>query len=151
MNFEKTKTQDIPLIESLIRKNRPLVGDCKNLKEKLSAESFSLLKIFSGKSFAGFVEIEFFELEARINCFVLDKEFQGKGFGLEALKELAERLKKKRIERVFLLVSTDNLRAKRLYEKAGFEFVALFNDNDRSLSFEELELSLLDEMPAYVS
>jgi len=151
VSLERAQKKDIPLIESLVKENKPLVGECENLKEKLSAKSFSLLKIFSGKSFAGFVEVEFFESEARINCFVLNKEFRGKGFGSESMKALIERLKKKGAERIFLFVSTDNLQAKKFYEKLGFEFVALFNDNDRGLSIEELELSLIEERPSYIS
>jgi len=151
VSFEKVRIQDISLIELLVKENKPLVGECENLKEKLSDKSFSLLRIFSGKAFAGFVEVEFFEPEARINCFVLNARFRGKGFGLESLKELVEWLKKKGVEHVFLFVSTDNLQAKGLYEKAGFEFVGLFNDNERGLSIEELELSLLEEKPVYVS
>ena len=41
MSFEKVREQDISLIESLVKENKPLVGECENLKEKLSSNSFS--------------------------------------------------------------------------------------------------------------
>lgn len=54
-----------------------------------------------------------------------EKEYWGKGYGTEAIKELIKRAKSKGISKIYLEVRPDNLRAIRAYEKCGFQKIRI--------------------------
>ncbi len=49
-----------------------------------------------------------------------EKEWQGKGYGTEAIKSLIKKAKRLNITKIYLEVRPNNLRAIRTYEKCGF-------------------------------
>jgi RimJ/RimL family protein N-acetyltransferase len=63
---------------------------------------------------------------AEMSIVITDKPFQGRGFGTDALNCLVDfAFGEIRLERVYLHVFDFNLRAKRSYEKAGFQTDAI--------------------------
>lgn len=62
-------------------------------------------------------EEEFYEL-----CrFMIDRRYQGKGYGKEALDLIVSEMKKEFLcSEIYLSTEPDNVRAKHIYEKAGF-------------------------------
>ncbi|GFP18647.1 [ribosomal protein S18]-alanine N-acetyltransferase [Candidatus Hakubella thermalkaliphila] len=63
------------------------------------------------------------ESESRVLCIAVKKEFQGRGVGASLIREGMEILKNKGAAAVRLEVRTDNLPARRLYQKSGFREV----------------------------
>jgi len=68
----------------------------------------------------GFVDVDFSGNSPRILGLAVLEEFQGNGVGTRLLHHALARVKKKGFKKVSLLVSEDNLRARRLYEREGF-------------------------------
>lgn len=153
MNYARVERKDLNKLNSFLKRNTPLVGRSQfDIESKVDSDSFLLLKFFETNKIIGFVEAEFLGGgEARINCLVLDEEFRGKGFGTEIIKSALKELKKRETERVFLLVKSSNIAAKRLYEKAGFGFVGLYQDDETGESIEEMEIEFEASKPSYVS
>ncbi|MBE7103598.1 GNAT family N-acetyltransferase [Bacillus cereus] len=58
-----------------------------------------------------------------INGFIIDKKQQGKGYGKAALQEIINLIKNrfKECKEIRLTVHTDNVSAKKLYERYGFQ------------------------------
>ena len=152
MNGARVERADLKRIGKFLAENALLVGRSPvRLEEKISDDSFMLTKYLEGNRFVGFVEVELLGSEARINALVLGEEFRGKGIGAMVIENTLEGLKENGIERVSLLVSPANLKAKGLYEKAGFEFVGVLQDIESGDTFEEMEIELAAGVPSYVS
>ena len=75
----------------------------------------------------GFVDIDFNNNSPRILGLAVLEEFQNKGIGTRLLHRAVARVKEKGFKKVKLLVSEDNLRARRLYEREGFAEEGVFN------------------------
>lgn len=60
--------------------------------------------------------------EARIGI-VIDKLYQGKGYGKQAMKLIEKEAKKLKIKKLLLEVFTENKRAVSLYQKSGYKEV----------------------------
>ena len=50
-----------------------------------------------------------------------EKNYQGKGYGTEAIKLLIDKARRKNIKKIYLEVRPDNIKAIRAYEKCGFK------------------------------
>lgn len=72
--------------------------------------------------------------EIYLDCFAVETQFRGKGFGSQLLSFLIEEFVEKRKQVLGLLVEKENFNAKKLYEKMGFRFV-----NDQKLMSKTLE------------
>lgn len=75
----------------------------------------------------GFVDLDFNNNSPRILGLAVLEEFQDKGIGTRLLHRAEARVKEKGFEKVTLLVSEDNLRARKLYERDGFAEEGVFN------------------------
>jgi ribosomal-protein-alanine N-acetyltransferase len=73
--------------------------------------------------FIGYIIIKVILDEAEVLRFGVKKENQGKGIGEGLLMAALDVLRRSGIKKVFLEVSADNIKAKRLYEKFEFEKV----------------------------
>ncbi|MHB1610403.1 MAG: GNAT family N-acetyltransferase [Sulfobacillus sp.] len=70
--------------------------------------------------------------EAELRIAIGDKQFWGRGFGTEAVREVLHiAFDGMNLERIYLRVQEDNLRAIRSYGKAGFRKVARLIANGR--------------------
>lgn len=61
---------------------------------------------------------------AYISAFVIDPEYQGKGYGRIVLQNILHHLKEKDFLEVLLDVETDNMHALKLYESVGFNRIS---------------------------
>ena len=66
---------------------------------------------------------------AYISMLVVDKRYQGKGYGKVLLHEAHKRCTNKQMERIFLTVSKDNRRAIELYDSMGYSTVSADDGN----------------------
>ncbi|MFH1234668.1 MAG: GNAT family N-acetyltransferase [Candidatus Diapherotrites archaeon] len=152
MKHSRVSAEDIEMVKRLLDENSPVIGGPPyHLEEKIGLKAFLLLKFTEKDQFIGFIEAEINESEARITCLAVEHEFRHKGFGLEIIKTALQELKSRQVERVFLFVNSSNIAAKGLYEKAGFGFVGLFQDNETGESVEEMEIEFEGPAPSYVS
>jgi ribosomal-protein-alanine N-acetyltransferase len=63
--------------------------------------------------------------EAHLLNIAIAPDRQGQGFGRKLLRKAANTAKKEGAERIVLEVRPSNLRARAIYERAGFEFLSL--------------------------
>jgi RimJ/RimL family protein N-acetyltransferase len=54
-----------------------------------------------------------------------EKEYWGRDYGTEAIRQLIKKAKSKEILKIYLEVRPDNIRAIRAYEKCGFQKAGL--------------------------
>lgn len=66
--------------------------------------------------------------------FAIHPQFQGKGKGTQLLSEVIAEVKKHKAEHITLDTASDNVRALRLYEHAGFKTVHVFASNYAGLA-----------------
>jgi ribosomal protein S18 acetylase RimI-like enzyme len=72
--------------------------------------------------------------EMYLDCFAVDSNYRGQGFGSKLLEFLIEEFVGKKSQVFGLLVEKENFNAKKLYKKTGFKFV-----NDQLLMGKVLE------------
>ncbi|PGM58389.1 GNAT family N-acetyltransferase [Bacillus cereus] len=68
-----------------------------------------------------------------INGFIIDKKQQGNGYGKAALKEIIDLIKNrfKECKEIRLTVHKDNISAKKLYERYGFQALGKIYDGEQ--------------------
>ena len=92
-----------------------------------------LFGIANGETLVGLALVKDFEEEPfayDLQQFMIDKNFQGKGYGNEALKLILEYLKKEgRFESVEICVKKEDFSAIKLYEKVGFKNSGYIDEN----------------------
>ncbi len=71
----------------------------------------------------GYIFLRIIDAEAHILNFAIDRRFQKKGFGKKLLEYGIDFIKKYRCMEIYLEVREDNIAARALYEKIGFESV----------------------------
>lgn len=62
--------------------------------------------------------------------FMIDKDFQGKGYGTKALNLVIDEIKQLGAKRVQTMHKPKNKRAGKLYLKAGFSYIGTLDDGD---------------------
>jgi ribosomal-protein-alanine N-acetyltransferase len=75
--------------------------------------------------FLGYIILWIDEDKAQISSFVVKKEFRNKGYGFKFINFIFEKLKSLGIREVTLEVRPSNKEALSLYQKVGFEQVAI--------------------------
>lgn len=75
-----------------------------------------------------FIFVGHTETCAQILSIAVNQEYQGRGIGKELVRNGLEYLKKEEVKRVKLEVRTDNIPAKKIYEKFGFKAVDKVKD-----------------------
>ena len=123
IRIDKATKKDITLLDKIIKEEFPYTTFSKEkISEKIDDEKFFILKAHTKNIFAGFLELEFMEKEARLNGLFVEDVMRGQGIALELVKRAIHECKRKRIHRIFLLVKEENEAAKHLYKKTGFSF-----------------------------
>lgn len=95
--------------------------------------------IFKDGQLAGFYWIEERKKFLHLHGLILKKDFQGQGIGTQVLRELEARYGD-RMECIELGVHESNTRAKKLYERTGYETVKSYSD----LGFDVMQKWLSD-------
>lgn len=111
----------------------------ENLKDYFSRpkEAFFLVKQEEIIGCGGIKNIS--EQEGLLKRFYIDKDFRGKGLAVLMLKNLKEFAKQQNYKMIVLDVFQDNIRAKRFFEKNGFEpFKPVLNENWKESQHPEL-------------
>ncbi len=92
-----------------------------------------LFGIAKGETLVGLALVKDFEEEPfayDLQQFMIDKNFQGRGYGTEALKLILEYLKNEgRFESVEICVKKEDFSAIKLYEKVGFKNSGYIDEN----------------------
>ncbi len=92
-----------------------------------------LFGIANNEALIGLALVKDFEEEPfayDLQQFMIDKNFQGRGYGTKALKLILEYLKKEgRFESVEICVKKEDFPAIKLYEKAGFRNSGYIDEN----------------------
>ena len=115
--------KDVEEIYEIIKENFPRPW----IREQILLENIFSYKIVLEKDnqIVGFLFSEIIYEEANILLIAIKKEFQGKGFGKLLLKEFLQVCKEKKVKKIFLEVSTNNIKAINLYKKLGFDEFSL--------------------------
>jgi len=88
--------------------------------------------IYAKDILVGFIMLGYYEARNQYTLwkFLIDKNYQGKGYGREALKLGIKYLREKFDAReIYIGVSQGNEKAKQLYQSMGFEMTGLVEDN----------------------
>ncbi|MFH0835936.1 MAG: GNAT family N-acetyltransferase [Candidatus Micrarchaeota archaeon] len=92
------------------------------IAQRLAEKDIEYYVAVVNKATVGFVDIEFKDKQATILGLAVAREFQNKGIGSKLLQKALDRIAEKKCDEVLLLVSEDNLGARKLYERFGFYF-----------------------------
>ncbi|MDY0023397.1 MAG: ribosomal protein S18-alanine N-acetyltransferase [Candidatus Izemoplasmatales bacterium] len=112
-----------------------LIVDCENeyfhnftTKSKIIEDltnPLSYYYVLVSDRFLGYIILWIDEEKAQISSFVVKKEFRNKGYGFKFINFIFEKLKSLGIREVTLEVRPSNKEALSLYQKVGFEQVAI--------------------------
>lgn len=91
----------------------------------LKLEYSHYLIIMKENQNVGFVSCHLILDEAEITHVAVKQAFQAQGYGKQLIKELSESLKQQEIRQLFLEVRSSNRVAQKLYQKQGFEEIAI--------------------------
>lgn len=124
------------------------VEDVKQcLLEADSCDCWRPVGIYDGSLLVGFAMYGYFreyEPEGRVwlDRLLIDRHFQGKGYGTQALRTLLPRLYREyRCHRIYLSIIEENETAAKLYERFGFHF-----NGERDLNDEKVMVLDLPEV-----
>lgn len=124
------------------------VEDVKQcLTEADSCNCWRPVGIYDGSLLVGFAMYGFFreyEPEGRVwlDRLLIDRHFQGRGYGTQALRILLARLYREyRCRRIYLSIIEENRTAAKLYERFGFHF-----NGERDLNDEKVMVLDLPEV-----
>lgn len=67
--------------------------------------------------------------------FMIDKNFQGRGYGIKALNLVMAEIKQLGAKRIYTMHKPSNKTAGKLYQKAGFSYIGTLDDGDRLMEF----------------
>lgn len=111
----------------------------EKIKEKVHSKNFYLVKHLQGNIITGFIELEFFseKNEARLNAVFVEETWRGQHIATKLIKQVIHECKRRRVHRLFLLVSESNDGAKELYKKTGFAFEGM---HDKIIEAEKVEV-----------
>ena len=90
------------------------------IEESLSNSSYINIIAYKNDFAVGYVSVSSVVDEGEILKIVVAKEYRKLGIGNALINDILERLKCKGVSTVFLEVRSDNIPAKKLYEKNGF-------------------------------
>lgn len=90
------------------------------IKESLNNSSYINLIAYNGDIAVGYISVNSVIDEGEVLKIVVAKEYRKLGIGSALVRDILARMKDKGVETVFLEVRSNNIPAKRLYEKNGF-------------------------------
>ncbi|MEM4261596.1 MAG: GNAT family N-acetyltransferase [Candidatus Diapherotrites archaeon] len=119
----KAKPKDCENLLKLISKEFSYKKfDEKSLKERITNPKIIIFKITKDKKFIGFIDLDLKEKEPLISAIAIVPTQRKKGFGKKLMKFALKFLIEQGYRNAKLLVSTENIQAKKLYSKIGFSF-----------------------------
>lgn len=111
-------------------------GDCMQEADEL--EQWRPVGIYDGGMLIGFAMYGFFSETSPgqlwLDRLLIDKKYQGKGYGRQAVLALLDRLRTEYAsDKVYLSVYESNLKAIRLYQQIGFYFNGKYDSKGESI------------------
>ena len=105
------------------------IDECIKRSKKYNLKSLCIYDndILIGFTMYGFKKKLFNTKQMLIDHFIIDKVFQGNGYGKVAFSKLLDLIKKEADNKIFLSVHRKNYSAIHLYEKYGFKFTGKYN------------------------
>ena len=124
--IERVTEYDAPEILELILKYFPyLENDLPLLLKRILDSHFFLQKCMVNERLAGFSEWQIIDSEkkiVRLNGIVVKPMHQRKGYATALLEKGEEWARKKKANKIILLVAETNMGAKKMYQKEGYSF-----------------------------
>jgi ribosomal protein S18 acetylase RimI-like enzyme len=136
--IQKVTDGDVQDMLSIINIEFPYTKfDEDSIIKKINSENFFLIKNHRNNILVGFLELEFFDKNARLNAVFVGDVFRRQGIAKGLLKKAFKECKKRKIKKIFLLVKKDNFVAKNFYENNGFVFSRI---HDKEIDCCEVEV-----------
>ena len=114
--------------------NKLLEGGIKYIFEEENGTSIGMFKLFPWTYRASHI--------AYLGGLAIHPAYAGKGFGVKMMQEIIELANQKDYKRIELSVSTENIRAIKLYKTVGFEEEGIM----RKYTYLKYERRFLDEL-----
>jgi ribosomal protein S18 acetylase RimI-like enzyme len=125
MNITRARPEDADWLDEQIREEFPYTEFTpKNIVERINNPKYIVIVARQENIITGFAEIELFieDSEARLNAIFVDDAWRGQQIATELIQKAINECKHKKLQRLFLLVKENNVGAKELYKKTGFEY-----------------------------
>jgi len=124
--ISEAKEKDIKFLEKIIAKEFPYKKMQKEkIAERLKNQNIKIFKKTQNRKIIGFVEIQKFPEAWMLNAISIIPQERQKGHAKELLSHAIKFIKNSNGKKIRLLVKKNNLRAKKLYNSAGFNFVQI--------------------------
>jgi ribosomal protein S18 acetylase RimI-like enzyme len=130
LNIEKSTNAQAEWLDGIIKREFPYTEFTpKKIEERMNDSKYIILIAKQSNIETGFAEMELFldKKEARLNAIYVEDGWRDQGVGTMLVEHCINECKHKKIQRLFLLVKSDNVGAKHLYEKLEFEFEKMHN------------------------
>ncbi len=144
MEIKPIERKDFAVLQPLIKEEFSYLKLGRSgLHKKLRDKKLFLFKAEEKGKMQGFIEIEILNNGwAIINAVAVLVKSRGRGIGKKLIEFAIDFLKGKKIERIVLLVSEENKKAKELYRRLGFEFAGIHPKQINGKIVEEMELNI---------
>lgn len=120
------------------------VADNKqSLVEAAFEDGLHTLAIYHGNTMIGFVLYDYDETYPgwSMSRFMIDRKYQGKGYGKKAVLEFLEYFRQKyRADRIYISVSLENTAARKMYTDIGFQEIKEITYMYSGIQFREMQM-----------
>jgi ribosomal protein S18 acetylase RimI-like enzyme len=141
--IQKISEEDVQDMLSIINIEFPYTKfDEDSIRKKINSENFFLIKNHRNNILVGFLELEFFDKDARLNAVFVGDVFRRQGIATKLLEKAFKECKKRKIKKIFLLVRKDNSVAKSFYENNDFVFSRIHDKEIDGCEVEVFERSI---------
>jgi len=124
MKISLALLQDAEWLDSVIKVEFPYtMFSPEKILARITDPRFCVLTSKQKNIIQGFLELEFLDgEEVRLNAVYVEDFWRLQRVATHLIKQSIKEAKKRGVKRMFLLVKENNLNAKRLYERLGFNF-----------------------------
>lgn len=141
MDITRISKKDIKEVSLLIKKEFSYIASLEQKNEERMLRPEVLVFVAREKNeLVGFIDLSLFGDRAALNGFSVKKKFRNQGFGQKILEFGIGFLQEIGAQKIRLLVKKENLIAKKMYFKAGFNFIGLHPKKIDNAVIEEYEL-----------
>ncbi len=120
------------------------VADNKqSLVEAAFEDGLYTLGIYQEETMIGFVMYDYDETFPgwSMSRFMIDKQYQGKGYGKKAVMEFLDYFKRKHnSDKIYISVSLENLIARKMYSDIGFKEIKEIEYTFLDMNFKEMQM-----------
>lgn len=128
MNIKKATTDCADWINEMIKREFPYTAFTpKHIEERINDPKYLILIAKQANITTGFAELELFldKKEARLNAVFVEDSWRDQKIGTKLVEQCINECKHKKIQRLFLLVKTENVGAQHMYDEIGFRCIGM--------------------------